>query len=30
MSEVTKLNNIFQSKKIDKETFNIQIFDNKI
>ena len=30
MSEVTKLNHIFQSRKIDKETFNIQIFDNKI
>ena len=30
MSEVTKLNHIFQSKKIDKETLNIQIFDNKI
>ena len=30
MSEVTKLNHIFQSRKIDKETFNIQIFNNKI
>ena len=30
MSEVTKLNHIFQSRKIDKETFNVQIFDNKI
>ena len=30
MSEVTKLNHIFQSRKIDKETLNIQIFDNKI
>jgi len=30
MSEVSKLNHIFQSRKIDKETFNIQIFDNKI
>ena len=30
MSEVTKLNNVFQSKKIDRETFNIQIFNNKI
>ncbi len=30
MSEVTKLNHIFQTRKIDKETFNIQIFDNKI
>ena len=30
MSEVTKFNHIFQSRKIDKETFNIQILDNKI
>ena len=30
MSEVTKLNHIFQSRKIVKETLNIQIFDNKI
>ena len=30
MSEITKLNQSFTSKKIDKETFNIQIFDNHI
>ena len=30
MSEVTKLNHIFQSRKIDKETFNVQVFDNKV
>ena len=30
MSEITKLNQSFTSKKIDKETFNIQIFDNNI